>query len=44
MLPKCDEFLQAVGVVPLLKLQFAFEIRVALSEPLHILLPQFQFQ
>jgi hypothetical protein len=41
LLPECDEFLQAVDVVLPLKLQFAFEIRVALFEPMHVLLPEF---
>jgi hypothetical protein len=38
-----DDFLEGVGVVPLLQLQFAFEIRIARFEPRNILIPHLQF-
>jgi hypothetical protein len=43
-LPEQDDFLQSAGVVPLLKLQLAFEIGVARFEPGNVLLAEVEFR
>ena len=44
LLLELDDLLQGVGVVALLKLQFAFEIGVACFEPCDVIPPALHFQ